>query len=207
MQVSHVNRQSDVNFKDAQTYILTRLRQELSPDLHYHCLEHTLDVLAVTEELCQLESIGRHDTMLLRTAALFHDSGFIYTRTEHESQGCDLAREVLPGFGYRPSEIKKICGMIMATRIPQTPKTHLEQIICDADLDYLGRDDFYTIGSTLLQELRAYNVINTEEEWNRIQVRFLSAHAYFTDTNIQRRTPKKNLYLEELTRLVATYDQ
>ena len=32
-----------------------------------------------------------------------------------------------------------------ATKIPQTPLTKLEEIICDADLDYLGREDFFEI--------------------------------------------------------------
>ena len=63
--------------------------------------------------------------------------------------------------------------MIMATKIPQSPRNGLEEIICDADLDYLGRDDFYEIGATLFEELKAYNVLQNEREWNRIQVKFL----------------------------------
>ena len=81
--------------------------------------------------------------------------------------------------------------MIMATQIPQTPHNKLEQIICDADLDYLGRDDFFTIGNKLFDELCMYGIINTELEWNKLQVRFLEKHHYFTPSAKKIRKAKK----------------
>ena len=65
-----------------------------------------------------------------------------------------MAREILPAYGLTRDQIDTICGMIMATRIPQSPSNQLERILCDADLDYLGRDDFYEIGGRLFEELR-----------------------------------------------------
>jgi hypothetical protein len=120
--------------------------------------------------------------------------------------GCDLVREHLPRFGYNKEEIERICGMIMATKIPQSPNNHLEEIICDADLDYLGRDDFYSIGQSLFEELQAYNVVQDIETWNRIQVGFLTSHGFFTKTNKKRRASVKAEYLEELKEIVAGYE-
>ena len=93
----------------------------------------------------------------------------------------------------------------MSTKIPQSPSTLLEDILCDADLDYLGRDDFFTIGGTLFEELQAYNLIGDEQVWNRLQVSFLSAHRFHTRTNKTLREPVKQRYLEELQELVSTY--
>ncbi|MCB0634634.1 MAG: HD domain-containing protein [Saprospiraceae bacterium] len=192
-----------MNYLAAKHFILDKLKRELPPQLTYHGLHHTLDVLAITKELCFLEEISASETMLLKTAALFHDSGFIISNVEHEKKGCHIARQHLPRFGYDNHEIEQICGMIMATKIPQNPQNFLEEIICDADLDYLGRDDFYTIGATLFSELKAYDILQTEQEWNLIQVKFLENHTFFTHTNRRRRAPRKAEYLDDLRGLVA----
>lgn len=192
-----------MNFHAVKAFIVDKLTQELSPKLTYHGLHHTLDVLYVTEDLCQLESIPPYETMLLKTAALFHDAGFTVSNKNHEQLGCEMASEVLPRYDYLDKDIDQICSMIMATKIPQTPQNKYEAIICDADLDYLGRDDFYTIGSTLFEEFRTFQVVQNEKDWNQLQISFLEKHAFFTETNIQRRTSKKQLYIEELRGLLS----
>jgi adenylate cyclase len=198
---------TSMEYNDAKKFILGKLEKELNSNLFYHGMRHTLDVLNMTEELCLAEKINSYETLLLKTAALFHDAGFTVNNENHEVLGCDLAHEYLPRFGYTNEEIERICGMVMATKIPQSPANHLEEIICDADLDYLGRDDFYSIGQSLFEELQAYNVINDMETWNRIQVSFLTAHGFFTDTNKTRRAPVKAEYLQELKEIVAGYEQ
>ncbi len=194
-----------MNYHAAKAFILDKLERELSADLSYHGLHHTMDVLRVTEELCQAEAISPYEALLLKTAALFHDSGFIKSNKDHEMLGCALVREHLPRYDFTQLEIERICGMIMATKIPQTPANFLEAILCDADLDYLGRDDFYEIGNTLFEELKTYNVLHREEDWNRLQVSFLEKHTFFTPTNLRRRNPRKQAHLVQLKALVAQY--
>ncbi len=195
-----------MNYHAAKAFILDKLAIELSDKLTYHGMHHTLDVLGVTEELCYLQHIAPYEEILLKTAALFHDSGFTINNQEHEKLGCDIARQNLPRFNYSQEEIERICGMIMATRIPQTPLNELEKIICDADLDYLGRDDFYAIGETLFKELKAYDILQTVETWNRLQVNFLENHRFFTETTQRRRGWKKQEHLADLKLIVASYD-
>jgi uncharacterized protein len=93
---------------------------------------------------------------LLKTACLFHDIGFTISGQDHEERGCEIAEEVLPDLNYDSDQINRIKGMIMATKIPQTPNNKLEQIICDADLDYLGRDDFFSIGDTFVSRVKTF---------------------------------------------------
>jgi uncharacterized protein len=194
-----------MNFHAAKAFILDKLDRELSDQLAYHGLHHTLDVLYTAEELCYLEKVSPYDTLLVKTAALFHDAGFTINNQDHETLSCQIARQVLPRYDYTAVEVEQICGMIMATKIPQTPKNYLEEIVCDADLDYLGREDFYEIGNTLFEELCTYNVLDSEKDWNRLQVRFLHAHQFFTSTNKRRRTARKQHYLNELEDIVAQY--
>jgi hypothetical protein len=153
------------------------------------------DVYKAAETLAVLEGVSGEDLTLLLTAVLFHDSGFLIQQKDHEEVGCSIARQYLPDYGYEPQQIERICGMIMATRIPQTPHNKLEEIICDADLDYLGRDDFFIIGAFLFEELRTFGVISTENEWNNLQVRFLEHHHYFTGSAKKLRLAKKEAHL------------
>lgn len=181
-----------------RNYVESRLSTELPVGLSYHSPGHMRDVYEATDRIAAAEGVSGHDLRLLRTAALFHDIGFVRQNTDHELIGCEIARESLPGFGYQPRDIDSICGMIMATRIPQMPQNKLEEIIADADLDYLGRSDFWSIGRLLYDELRYYGRIETVDDWNALQIRFLEQHHYFTKTAIDSRASKKAEHLNLL---------
>jgi predicted metal-dependent HD superfamily phosphohydrolase len=184
-----------MQFHQAKKYINDRQQSELPDPLTYHSVAHVKDVYGAAERLAKAEGVNGDDLTLLLTAVMYHDCGFMVQSKEHEKIGCDIARESLPGFNYTPDQIEQICGMIMATRIPQTPNNLLEQIIADADLDYLGRDDFWSIGNKLFTELQIYGIIQTEEEWNALQLKFLEQHHYFTETAINTRKQKKDEYV------------
>ena len=126
-----------MEFENVKKFILAKLRKELPRSLTYHSLGHIKDVYKAAQKLAKLEGVSGEELTLLLTAVLFHDSGFLIQQKEHERVGCEIARKHLPDYGYSDKQIETICGMIMATRIPQTPHNKLEQIICDADLDYL----------------------------------------------------------------------
>jgi uncharacterized protein len=184
-----------MQFEKAKKFILSKLRKELPKHLSYHSVEHIKDVYEASGRIAESEGITKEEVKLLLTAALFHDSGFLQGPKEHEKISCEIARQNLPGYGYSPEQIEKICGMIMATRIPQTPHNHLEQIICDADLDYLGRDDFFDIGNKLFEELMVYGIIADEQQWNYLQMKFLETHDYFTETSKRLRKARKDEHL------------
>jgi len=185
-------------YKEAESAIRLKLDKELPGDLTYHGFHHTIDVLNAGLLIAKTEGISKKDTQLLRVAILLHDSGFIHTYRGHEDMGCRIARELLPPFHFSKTEIDLICGMIMATKIPQTPDTLLERIICDADLDYLGRKDVYPIADTLYAEIKLYINPLTAEEWNNLQISFLEAHEYFTKFSKSNRSPSKMEYLRRL---------
>ena len=88
--------------------------------------------------------------------------------------------------------------MIRATRIPQSPKTQSEQILADADLNYLGRDDFFAISHKLYLELLHLGIVSDETEWDTIQIGFIESHRYFTKTAINLREDKKQSNLEKI---------
>ncbi len=192
------------DYQGAEEAILQKLGKELPKSLTYHGKHHTLDVLEAGMTIAETEKIKGRDLQLLRLAILLHDSGFTHTYRGHEEEGCKIAKSILPKYHIGPDDIEIVCGLIMATKIPQTPDTPLERIICDADLDYLGREDVYKIADTLYHEISKHLGKLGEEEWNNLQISFLEAHSYFTNFSKKHRGPAKLKYLKELKRQKIT---
>ncbi|MEO5893888.1 MAG: HD domain-containing protein [Ferruginibacter sp.] len=192
-------------YETIRSKVLLNLSNNLSGDLLYHCVDHTIDVEMQAERIAISENItDPEDLILLKIACLYHDTGFLFTYNEHEEMGCDLAKQELAEFSVSPEQIEVIRGLILATRIPQKPLTKLEEIICDADLDYLGREDFFPIANNLYLELKAKGFVKTENDWNLIQVKFFKQHDYFTTTTKELRQQNKLKHLEMIEAVTDT---
>ncbi|GAA0877519.1 hypothetical protein GCM10009119_04870 [Algoriphagus jejuensis] len=177
-------------FEEIQHTIYREILAKLPQYLMYHNLGHTAYVLDQAIFLAKESEVSASDIHLLKLAALFHDTGFIDNPKDHEEKGCKIAESYLEGF-YTSVEMDKIKGMIMATKIPQSPTNHLENILADADLEYLGTDLFDQIGETLYQELKHFNPDFTQQAWDELQLVFMQKHHYHTEYCRIHREPKK----------------
>jgi uncharacterized protein len=131
------------SFDMIKTNLLNKLNN-LDSSLTYHNTRHTLDVVTQAERIARAEHIEDEQLIfLIKMAALYHDSGFLQTYDGHEEAGCEIFMEDAKNMDLRETEKRLIQQLIRATKISRKPMTHLEKIICDADLDYLGRTDFY----------------------------------------------------------------
>lgn len=187
------------DFDAAEQAITAKLKAELPRNLVYHNLDHIEDVLSAAVSIGTAEGLNEAEIKLVRIAALFHDAGLTISLADHEHRGCLLARQMLPRYGFSMNQIEAVCGMVLSTRIPQSPKNKLEQVLCDADLDYLGRDDFQATGGRLFDELVVLGKVKTEREWNAMQKAFLEEHRYHTAYAKREREPKKQQHLAEIT--------
>ncbi len=171
-----------MQYENACNFLMGKLESELPQWVTYHDAAHTRSVLNSAIALANAEKVTGEDLVLLKTAALFHDAGFLQQAEGHEEISCKLAAEYLPGFDYTSGQISRVCQIIMATRIPQSPADELGRILADADLFYFGTDEYDQISARLLEELRQSGFKKTEEEWLLMQTEFLSAHQYFTSS-------------------------
>jgi ligand-binding sensor domain-containing protein/class 3 adenylate cyclase len=197
---------SSINYMKAERHIMKILEDQLSSKLLYHSINHTIDVTKAVERIAIMEGITDEDLFLLKSAATYHDAGFIEKYDKNEEIGMRLAREILPKYGYAQDQIDQIDRIIKSTEIPQSPETLLQEIMCDADLDYLGRDDFHEIADLLRRELREHGKLDSDRAWDEIQVKFLEAHTYFTKSAIKQRRKKKLQHIEEIKEKLKTYD-
>jgi adenylate cyclase len=191
-----------IRFHDIQEEVFDILEKGLSTDLFYHNLKHTVDVTTEAELIGWAEGVTDEDMLVLKTAALFHDVGHIVAYDNHEFHSCEIARNILPKYAYTSQEIELVCQIIMATKLPPQPKNILEEIICDSDLDYLGRIDFIPVSNTLYEELKVRNKIGTLKEWNKLQLQFISKHQYFTQTARRLREVNKQIQIDRIRQLI-----
>lgn len=192
-----------MDFEGVKKYMLDKFEKELPQGLFYHSIEHTLDVINSTVFYAEKENIAQQDIILLKTAALFHDSGFLLKYRNNEIVSVEILKGILPKFNYNKFEIDSIEKMIMTTKIPQKPSNILEQILCDADLDYLGRSDFNMISIKLFHEWNFHGIKMSLKDWYMQEIKFLECHRFFTQTALKLRTPLKIEHINQIKELLG----
>jgi len=176
--------------------ILDDLSKKLPTHLTYHTLGHIIDVANVCNHYIDYYMISDRVARLIRIAAVAHDYGYIYTPVEHEERSIKEVRPMLKDFSE--DEIKQIEGMIRATKVPQSPHNLYEEILADADLDYLGRKDYGKISEGLFKEFLHFGVVKNENDWLELQIKFLENHHFHTDWAKLNRSDAKQQLLQGL---------
>jgi class 3 adenylate cyclase len=193
-----------LQFMDIQEYVLDMLEQQLPKNLYYHNVKHTIDVTTEAELMGWAEGLHESDILLLKIAALFHDSGHIIQYKGHEEKSCEFVEEILPRYNYSREKIDTIKRIIMATKLPHVPTDTLEAIIQDSDLDYLGRRDFIPVSNMLYKELKERDMIGTIDQWNEMQIKFITNHQYYTTTALSLREVNKQIQIERIKEVLGT---
>lgn len=176
--------------------ILEDLAEKLPGHLSYHSIGHTIDVANVCNSYIDYYMIADRVANLIRIAAVAHDYGYIYGPREHEERSIAGVRPMLTG--YPEKEIAVIEGLIRATKVPQKPQNLYEEILADADLDYLGREDYPGLSEGLYREFLYFGVVQNETDWLDVQIRFLESHSFHTYWAKQNRSARKQEVLDRL---------
>jgi predicted metal-dependent HD superfamily phosphohydrolase len=165
-------------------------------------------VVAVANNLAKLEKVSERDRELIIAAAYFHDTGYIREYEKNEPIAARMAGRILKLIGYKPDEIKRIQKMILATDPDVEPKTHVEKILCDADLDNLGREDFFKLDEKL-REGRGMRGIDVSDDvtWYRNTLQFLEKHQYYTQSQNRLREKGKQKNTRELAKKLETFER
>lgn len=198
--------------KIVDQYIRELFRDELPDGIKYHNADHTLHptrgVVAAANNLALLESISEHDRELLIAAAYFHDAGYIREYGRNEPVAARMAGRILKLIGYEPDEVEKVQKMILATDPEVEPKTHVEKILCDADLDHLGREDFFELDEKLREGRRVRGIdISDDGTWYRSTLEFLKKHPYYTESQKKLREKGKQKNIKRLLKKLENIEK
>ena len=189
--------------KKVDEYIRALFKDELPSGIKFHDANHTLHpargVVAVANRIAVSEKISEHDRELLIAAAYFHDTGYIREYSKNEPIAARMAGRILRLIGYKPKEIEKIQKMILATDLAVEPKTHIEKILCDADLDNLGREDFFKLDAKLREGRRVRGLdVNDDIKWFKGTLQVMKNHKYYTSSQIKLRKEEKQKNMKKL---------
>jgi uncharacterized protein len=189
--------------KIVDEYIRDLFRNELPDGIKYHDANHTLHptkgVVAAANCIAISEKISDLDRELIIAAAYFHDSGFIREYGKNEPIASRMAGRILKLIGYKPNEIEKIQKMILATDLVVEPKTHVEKILCDADLDHFGRDDFFKLDAKLREGRRIRGLdVSDDAKWYKGTLAVITNHQYYTESQKKLREKEKQKNIKGL---------
>jgi uncharacterized protein len=193
------------DFERAKQLVFKQL-DALDPNLFYHGKHHTVDyVLPASLILSKEQGLTEEQTLIVKTAALFHDVGFLDQYEKNEPQGVERAKAALPDLGYSSEQIEEISKCIMATQLPQSPGENiLAQIVCDSDLYHAGTNKYFLNSESLRLELCAVKSIQiSQRKWHEGNIKFLESHTYFTDAAKKLLQPIKEKNLQETKELLG----
>ena len=189
----------DELLKKVENFVRKLFEEKGPPENVYHNLQHTSDVVSFAEEIARAENVAEEDINLLLIAAWFHDTGYVIKCKGHEDISKEFAEKYLRSVNYPNEKINRILSLIEATKIPQSPKNKLEEILCDADLSHLGMSDSEKKGELVRIELAKRKVqVSTDEEWLKSSIAFFKSHHYFTNYARDKFEIQKNINLAKL---------
>lgn len=177
----------------ARNYVTDLFTHQLDPRFVFHNQDHTEDVADACSRMADYYHLSDDDRFVLLLAAWFHDTGYTSGQAEgHEDVSIRLASDFLHQKNVEEAVIQRVVSAIQATRMPQSPLSQVEKILCDADLMHLATEDFKARNQLLKQERE--NLLGdkiSKKDWRKNNVQFLDSHKYFTDYGQQLLEPKK----------------
>ncbi|OQP42932.1 hypothetical protein A4H97_12330 [Niastella yeongjuensis] len=165
---------------DIEKHVKSLFSQYPRPNLIYHNLQHTVQVVTHTKEIAEFYQYNNLELFKILAAAWFHDTGYLLADSStHELKSIDLLVDFLSTRRVDHRTIEEISKYIMATKMPVNPHTLSEKIICDADLYHLGTDDFFVHNKLVKAELEA-KLGRKIEDWSNSTLSFMITHHFYT---------------------------
>jgi predicted metal-dependent HD superfamily phosphohydrolase len=168
--------------EEVKHYVVSYFDVHHDPELIYHNLKHTKDVVAAATQIANHYQLSDGDFFIVIAAAWFHDTGYFTDKHNHETKSAETASHFLKQLKVDTAVIDKVNGCIMATTMPQKPTNLLEEILCDADLFHLGTDDFRDKNKLMRKEMEAIKHTEYDKDaWRLSTIELLQSQRYFTD--------------------------
>lgn len=187
--------------QSAENFAREMLARKGHPDLVFHTIGHTEQVIASVKEIAASAGLAQKEIDLIVLASWFHDLGYTEIYTGHEAESQKIATAYLQNQGVGEELIAQVNALIEATRLDVEPKNLYEQIIKDADLSNLATPEALAYTDKLRHEWQCFlDQIYTNQEWYEFNLKFYRNHLYYTDYAKEIFVPRKKaniILLEE----------
>lgn len=189
---------------EVEAYVTDFITKQVDKKFAYHNIQHTLDVVNATKQLSAAHNLHAKELELLLIAAWFHDIGYDEGPIGHEERSSNYAKSFLEKHDFEEEDIKLIQNCIMATKMPQSPNTLFEKILCDADMSHLGKKTYWERCGRIRQELTlTKNTMMSEPEWINFELSFMVSHKYHTAQANHLFEKRKKKHIRQLKKLNA----
>ena len=185
----------------AEQYVKRFYDKNFQGNLPFHDYRHFENVVNAVQLIGEAYELQEQDLEVLRLAAWFHDLGYFESPEGHEAKSAVLAESFLEEQDYPKAQIEQVKACILATRLPQSPETLLQQILCDADLSHLGNAHYWDRCGRLRQEMAiARGIVMSDPEWVEFEINFLMQHSYHTDVAHELFNEQKLKHIKQLNK-------
>lgn len=174
--------------EDTRTQIIDQVKLfaesilvDLPAELKYHSVDHTRDVVKAATEIANHCEVSDKEKLIVQMAAWFHDLGYSKSMDNHEEASAEIALEFMSSLAISDEDAARVVGCILATKMPQNPRNTLEEILCDADLVHLAKENYCEKSELLQEELtKTSGKVITDKDWYKGNINFITEHQFFT---------------------------
>lgn len=189
--------------KSASEFVSKLLKENLPSEFTYHNLIHACDVFDAVTELGKNSGLPDEELEIIQVAAWFHDTGFIKCCLDHENKSIEIADEFLKNIRCPDKKIDRITEIIIMTEMTNIPLSLSDKIIKDADILYIGKEDFYSKCLSLKSELESIDHKKfTESEWLYSSLNFINGTLFFTNYAKSKYEKKRQKNISRLNEMI-----
>lgn len=176
-----ITRMQMIKLQDIEDAVIKMFENEASPNLYFHNSSLVRNIVSIVDLLSTSEKLAEEDYIVLKTAAIFLFTGYIYDYDNPAEASVRLAEDMLPGFGFG-GEITESATRLIRNSFNDVEESLKDTILHDARYDYMGRVDYTRLTDRLLRERTEYGEKYENRSWLQLQKELLKNHDFKTRT-------------------------
>ncbi len=206
-QIKANNMAQDLLINTLQREALRYLQDNLNSIYHYHNAEHTLNVCTMIAEFSENCILPENEIAALKIAAIFHDFGYLESAFDNEGLALPFMMEFCKKYGVEEKVSHRAGELIMETAFPYHPVSAAGELLCDADIEYIGRVCFFEKAGLFRQEMSALNHIYSDQQWWKLELDFLQNNQFFSTVCREKRSAGRLANIAKVKAILAAMKQ
>ena len=188
----------DGTIAELQQSALMFLAENLDKHYTYHNAEHSREVCSAVREFLHYFDTTPENSRALILAAVFHDFGYLVRSQNNEALALPYMQEFGKRFALPEQLLTRANDLILETVYPYAPHTREGMLLCDADIEYIGRSCFFSKAQLFRQELSGENIHFSDRDFMLLEIKFLEENSFFTPVCQKLRSAGRLQNLQQL---------